>query len=54
MIEESGGRIDRIEEGHPPGRSTHDEPHINYYTAGVRPKGGQKATVTVKPWESQE
>lgn len=33
MIEESGGKVDRIEEGHhPDGDSTHHEPHINYTT----------------------
>ena len=44
MIEESGGKVDRQEAGHPPGGvSTHHDPHINYYT----PKG-DKATVIVK------
>jgi RHS repeat-associated protein len=45
MIEESGGRVDRIEEAHGPGSvSTHDYPHINYTT-----EGGVKATVKVQP-----
>ena len=63
MIEESGGRVLRVEEGHPPGRSTHNDPHINYYTAKDGPKNGPeatepredgpRATVIVKPWISK-
>ncbi len=51
LIKESGGRIERIEKGHRPGRSTHNKPHIDYYTAGEPPKGGQRATVIVKNWK---
>ena len=44
MIEESGGKVVRQDEGHhPEGRSAHYEPHINYET-----KGGEKATVIVR------
>jgi RHS repeat-associated protein len=44
MIEESGGTVDRIEEGHGPGSvSTHSYPHINYTTAS-----GLKATVQIQ------
>jgi RHS repeat-associated protein len=44
MIEESGGTIDRIEEGHGPDSvSSHNQPHINYTTAG-----GDKATVIIQ------
>jgi hypothetical protein len=44
MIEESGGTIDRIEEGHGAGSvSPHDYPHINYTTAS-----GLKATVQIQ------
>ncbi len=51
LIKESGGKIDRIEEGHhPDGDSTHTEPHINYRTPGERPVGDKKATVIVEPW----
>ena len=51
MIEEIGGTVVRIEEGHPPGRSTHNDPHINYYLP--RGKGDRliRATVVVKPWK---
>ena len=52
LIEESGGKIERIEEGHhPDGDSTHTEPHINYLTPGQRPVGGHKATVIVQSWK---
>jgi hypothetical protein len=45
MIEESGGRVDRIEEGHGADSvSPHDYPHINYYT-----EGNVKATVRIQP-----
>jgi hypothetical protein len=46
MIEENGGRIDRLDyEGHPPGGvSDHTYPHINYTTSS-----GVKATVRVQP-----
>ena len=44
MIEESGGKVIRQDEGHPPGGvSTHHEPHINYTTPS-----GEKATIIVK------
>jgi RHS repeat-associated protein len=44
MIRESGGEIDRIEEGHgPESVSSHNEPHINYTTAN-----GAKATVYIQ------
>ena len=48
MIEEAGGKVLRAEEGHPPGRSTHNEPHVNYMTPA---KPSKKATVIVKPWK---
>ncbi len=52
LIEKSGGKIERIEEGHSSeGPSTHTGPHINYTTAGKRPFGGNKATVIVQPWK---
>jgi len=52
MIEETGGRVDRTEEGHhPDGDSSHHEPHINYTTGGETPLGEKKATVIVKPWK---
>ena len=46
MIEESGGTVDRQEYvGHGFGsESTHDYPHINYYT-----EGNVKATVRIQP-----
>jgi RHS repeat-associated protein len=44
MIEESGGSIDRIEEGHgPESVSSHKGPHINYTTAS-----GDKATIIIQ------
>jgi RHS repeat-associated protein len=45
LIEESGGKVERIEEGHPPGGvSPHENPHINYTTAS-----GAKGTIDIKP-----
>ena len=44
MIEEAGGTVVRNDPGHPPGGvSGHEQPHVNYYTAG-----GKKATVIVR------
>ena len=45
MIEESGGRVERIEEGHGPDSvSHHDYPHINYTT-----ESGVKGTIQIQP-----
>jgi len=44
MIEESGGKVERIEEGHGPDSvSHHDYPHINYTTAD-----GAKGTIQIQ------
>ena len=45
MIEDAGGKVERIEEGHPPGGvSPHENPHINYTTAS-----GVKGTIDIQP-----
>lgn len=45
MIEESGGKVERIEAGHGPDSvSTHDYPHINYTT-----ESGVKGTIQIQP-----
>lgn len=47
MIEESGGTVDRIEEGHGPDSvSHHDYPHINYHTSD-----GTKGTIRIQKVE---
>ena len=47
MIQESGGVVDRIEDGHPLGfNSPHSERHINYYAN--TPTGLKKATIYIK------
>ena len=44
LIEESGGKVERIEEGHGPDSvSHHDYPHINYTTAD-----GAKGTIQIQ------
>ena len=49
MIAESGGIVDRIEDGHlPPSKSSHDKPHINYYTKPNKMNKGEKATVYIQ------
>jgi hypothetical protein len=42
LIYQAGGKIERIQKAHPPGKG-HTFPHINYTTAG-----GTKATVRVE------
>jgi hypothetical protein len=50
MIEESGGTVDRIEEGHGPDSvSHHDYPHINYHTAD-----GTKGTIRIQEVQPQK
>jgi hypothetical protein len=44
MIEDAGGKVERIEEGHAPGGvSPHENPHINYTTAS-----GAKGTIEIQ------
>jgi hypothetical protein len=44
MIEDGGGKVERIEEGHAPGGvSPHENPHINYTTAS-----GAKGTIDIQ------
>jgi RHS repeat-associated protein len=44
MIEDAGGKVERIEEGHAPGGvSPHENPHINYTTSS-----GAKGTIDIQ------